>query len=447
MCGLVFALSESQANDMADRISHRGPDARSIRILRSKRSPEAQGAFVHLRLAIVDTTSPAGNQPFSDTEDSRVTMFNGEVFNYRQGLFSRELSEVVVLHDLMAENANLSSVLNGYYAAAQYCSGDNVVTLVRDPMGVIPLYYHKKDLSVASERKAWPSYEWTNLRPVPPGGRVRINLDKKTIKVQTKDLADVFPLSVEDISATVQNSRAVNLFYRAVERTAKHSECGFDLALSGGLDSCMILYALAALGLKPSRIHTTYMGEIGAEAKRAIKAVEGLGWSSIHNLIDVSNYKPPVREWLETPANPIRDFAFIRHCAVARDAESKVILCGEGADEIGLGYPTSSQHWTPHQRWLKKISLLKSQRAMTLDRVNLAGMAYGKEYRVPFLDMDFVRYTIGNNQQNKDWFRVLALTWFKVPEDVAYAPKFGTEEIKGRGLDAASLRSGFASAI
>lgn len=447
MCGLVFALSEEQANNMADRIAHRGPDARSLRVLRSKRSPETQGAFVHLRLAIVDTTHWAGDQPFSESRDSRVTMFNGEIFNYADGSFLRHQSEVMVLHDLMAENANLSSVLNGYYAAAQYCSGDNVVTLVRDPMGVIPLYYNKKDLSVASERKAWPEAQWKDLRPVPPGGRVILNLDKRTIKVRHKDLSDVFPFSPDSSSATIQGTRGANLFFRAVERTARHSESGFDLALSGGLDSSMILCALMSLNLKPRKIHTTFMGEPSAEAQRAIRLVASMGWTSIHNLIDVSDYKPPVREWLETPANPIRDFAFIRHCAVAKHAVSKVILCGEGADEIGLGYPLPQPLATPYERWLKKISLLKSQRAMTLDRVNLAGMAYGKEYRVPFLDMDFVRYAMNIDQQNKSWFRHQAITWHAVPEDIAHAPKFGVEEIKGRGLDANNLRQGFASAI
>jgi asparagine synthetase B (glutamine-hydrolysing) len=132
-------------------------------------------------------------------------------------------------------------------------------------------------------------------------------------------------------------------------------------------------------------------------------------------------------------ANPIRDFAFQRHATVAKHSPTKVILCGEGADELGLGYPVNKALTGPVERYLKKVSLLKSQASMTLDRVNMAGMMYSKEYRVPFLDLEFSLACLGHDQTNKELFRKFAHT-LGVPKEIIDAAKYSNEETTGRAI-------------
>jgi asparagine synthase (glutamine-hydrolysing) len=378
-------------------------------------------------LAIVDTQGSIGAQPYHNK--AYAIAFNGEIFNYKQLQYGHHRSEVAVLGDLMHEQHDLAQLLNGYYAIAFYDISRDEIVLARDFYGVMPLYYvHKWGFfEAASEPQALLCdgplpIILDDIKPVPANSKITYDVSKGTVRVE----------HYSSLYRMTAKAPRYSDFMNAVHRTAKHSEVGFSVALSGGLDSSMVLAALHFLGHEPAAIITTYVeGEgLGAEAQRAKQLVDQLGWTNRWMCVPVQQHD--VRSRLPY-ANPIRDFAFQRHATVAKHSPTKVILCGEGADELGLGYPVNKALTGPVERYLKKVSLLKSQASMTLDRVNMAGMMYSKEYRVPFLDLEFSLACLGHDQTNKELFRKFAHT-LGVPKEIIDAAKYSNEETTGRAI-------------
>jgi asparagine synthase (glutamine-hydrolysing) len=388
---------------MESRLRHRGPDQAHWHVNRAV-------SALHTRLAIVD---PNGSfQPLVD--GTSFTMFNGELFNFSDWAGT----EIAAMHEAVQDRGRPFSLFNGYYATIHYDSGRNEVRAYRDPLGVMPMWYsidHDGHLSLCSE---WQQEgEWKEL---PPCSELRFSIKTKRMKIIRHPFELVFS------AVTSGEQSLTRAFHKAVERVVTHTDVGYDLALSGGLDSSMILASIFEQQLPlPQRIITTYFEE-NEELARASRLVRHYGLTHLFQAVNV----PPIdkrfiRDWLPT-ANPIKDFAFWRHYHVARHAKSKVLLCGEGADEIGLGYP-QNRSLTQVQAYWRKISWLKSQRAMTLDRVNLAGMACSVEYRVPFLDHDLVRHALSIDQRGKSMFRSIALN-LGLPNEIVDCAKYGTEE-------------------
>lgn len=410
MCGIVLAHTQERAQEMLDKIKHRGPDKLTV----MKSGSLYMG---HARLAIVDTNSAGAEQPLQVTDQYTVA-FNGEVFNYKD--LDASKTEIQLLAELMNERHDLAQLLNGYYAVVFHDISRNQVVLCRDYYGVMPLYYTEAPFEVASERKALNGHS----KRVPRNSQ--LTYDLKTQRVKVRPYSQLFRMSGNTLSLD-------KLWLDAVRTVATHTDCGFSVALSGGLDSALVLAALKYLELEPTCIITTKVqGKDDAEVKRACEIVNQFKWSRLHYVVD-TYVDPNVRYAIESPHNPIRDFAFMRHATVASNSPTKVLLCGEGADELGLGYPLNRAYSRSLDEYFKKVSLLKSQESMTLDRVNLAGMLHSKEYRVPFLDMDFSLSALTYEQRNKDMFRHLARV-LDVPSSIIHAAKYSNEEAVGRSL-------------
>lgn len=426
MCGIALTTDTAdpiaRVNNMLVIMRHRGPDA--ARCIKTGRV-----TIGHTRLAIVDTQNPDAEQPYYNGTSSVV--FNGEVFNYHE--FCTNETEVQLLGRLLENGHDLTQFLNGYYAIAMHDLSRNRVVLARDLYGVMPLYYTLSNgvLEVASEKKALCL--GLRIHEVRPNTRVDFSLKTKRLRV-TK-YSQPFRMSAGSSSMKVGTLHV--LFHAAVYRTAKHSDNGFSIALSGGLDSSMILCALKELELVPDSIITTYVQDLDvSEAARARRLVKHLGsaYEKVHKVVPARVLsEKELRHFIEVPPNPLRDFAFRRHAAVAEHATTKVILCGEGADELGLGYPLNRKIATPEDAYRRKVSLLKSQASITLDRVNKAGMMFSKEYRVPFLDLDFSLEALGSVQKEKSLFRKLAKR-MGVPDFILDAPKYGKEESVGKKI-------------
>lgn len=415
MCGIALTTRGPQASTaMLNKLAHRGPDG-------SKVVTFGKVSVGHARLAIVDTKSTEANQPF--VSDSRyVCAFNGEIFNYRDLTLS---TEVVLLGQLMEAEHDLTQLLNGYYAVAFHDIARNKIVLARDLYGVMPLYYTKREghFEAASERKALSGF----IHEVPANSRVEYDLHTRQIKITRFSQPFRFGHTPPDVRTMT------DAFLRAVSRTALHSDNGFSVALSGGLDSSMVLCALKHMNIRPDRIITTYTQlDDTSEYDRAVRLAAHLGWSHLFDSVPVDSIdESTLLYYIESKPNPIRDFAFKRHATVARVAPTKVILCGEGADELGLGYPLNRELLTTYDRYFKKVSLLKSQTTMTLDRVNKAGMMHSKEYRVPFLDLDFSLQSLASDQVGKNLFRRIAER-LGVPDYIIDASKYSNEETVGR---------------
>lgn len=407
MCGIVASTNRDWVIQNYTKLGHRGPDCVSIKEFK-------HFTMAHLRLSIVGITDPDASQPYCDR--NCCCCFNGEIFNYRD--FG--LSEIQTLVKLIREGHNLTQLLNGYFGICYYDFSRNEVVLYRDLYGVIPLYYSIKngDIFIASEKKILGS-----CKRVMPNSKVTISLD--TMQEKTYEYDWPFTLTQQEDLDILKRA-----FDRAIKRVALHSDCGFDVAYSGGLDSTLVLYSLKEQNIIPQSIITVFTQTTDtSELDRAKQVVKNLGWENLHIIKKCEEFD--VRPWIESPINPIKDFAFLRHATVAKYSKSKVILCGEGADELGLGYPVSRKLKGPYDEFLKKISLLKSQDTMTLDRTNKSGMMFSKEYRVPFLDKDFSLLALGYRQTQKSAFRKMGQL-YGIDSNILNCAKYSNEETEGR---------------
>ncbi|QDH83433.1 asparagine synthetase B protein [Achromobacter phage Motura] len=424
MCGIILAAGPKYLSGgyMSTQLSHRGPDADTAGV-------NGNVFIAHRRLAIVDTTSLNAQQPRFKAQQY-ACVFNGELFNYKKLTCG---SEIELISELLYAGHDLSQILNGYYAVAMHDISRNRITLARDIFGVMPLFYAKYEGSffVASERKAmYALVPEDKIKPVP--ANTRIDYCLKTRKLTFTKYTQPWTFNLPGVIYGPYESHTAQVFLNAVREVAQHSDNGFSVALSGGLDSSLVLAACRGLGLTPTAILTTYIAETETEEMRSAKAlVKHFKWEHLHKLIKLEEPDYDLRHWIETPPNPIRDFAYRRHAAVAKHSPSKVILCGEGADELGLGYPLNGEFNTPLARYMKKVSLLKSQATMTLDRVNTAGMQYSKEYRVPFLHIPFVQHALTVDQVGKTHFRKMA-TYLGIPDGILPNNKYSDEERIGR---------------
>jgi asparagine synthase (glutamine-hydrolysing) len=419
MCGIALSTEGySRVKEMLASMEHRGPDGTHF--------ARMSNVFLgHNRLAIVEEANLEAEQPMLGA--NYMAAFNGEIFNYKDLQLGTEIQAVAKL--AVEQNQDLPAVLNGYYAVVTYRSDRNQIVLHRDYFGVMPLFYvvDEHHVEVASEITAFSPCDTRNVKVVPANSKVVIQLgDGNHAKVLRHD--SLLRMSQASYVETFQ------AMLRGIERCFNHSDRPVSVALSGGLDSSILLAAMKSMDLLPETIVTTFINDVGAsdrsEVERARALVKSLGYADRHIVVPVDT-SINVRKFLSTAPNPIRDFAALRHATVASACPSKVILCGEGLDELGLGYPLNREFPTPVERFNKKLSLLKSQAVMTLDRVNLAGMAYSKEYRVPFLDMNFVQHALGIDQVGKSVFRQFAKD-LGVPDSIIGAPKYSTEETVGR---------------
>lgn len=372
MCGVALAFTQSRIEELVQRLKHRGPDDSTI----VKQRINSRDCYLgHTRLAIVDTATAA--QPL--VRSQHLTAFNGEIFNYKDLPGTTEVE--VVAHVLRTGTAYSMS---GYFAAIQLDVGKSRVLLARDPYGVMPLYFCKTTKEVASEPDLL-----SRPVPVPPGSIGVLDLRKKSLK---------FHRFYYPVSRTSEFSvaTATDLLVKAVSRTVLHTEVGSSIALSGGLDSRLLAYCAKEVGVSPTCI-TAAINEQNSEIALAKRTAETLGFD--HKVVlapsfDFSNWAVHYRKTRAANHNwhnIIKLRAFLRQYAVAGTASTKVLLCGEGADEIDCGYPS---HAKALDLVKKRLSVLNSQPSMTLDRVNQAGMAFSKEYRVPYLDLDFSSYML-----------------------------------------------------
>src|SRR5574341_1280584 len=144
LCGIVGVVDRSVIERMTASLAHRGPDDGGVEIF-----PENDLALGHRRLSVIDL-SPHGRQPMSNEDGSVWISFNGEIYNYRElkakldpslHRFASETDTEVILHLYEERSVEAFKLLNGMFAFALYDSACDRLFLVRDHLGVKPLYY------------------------------------------------------------------------------------------------------------------------------------------------------------------------------------------------------------------------------------------------------------------------------------------------------------------
>ena len=432
MCGIVSLFNirqqspelRQQALRMSQKIRHRGPDWSGI-------YSGGSAILAHERLSIVDPES--GRQPLYAPDGKQVLAVNGEIYNHktlRQRLGSQyefqtgsDCEVILALYrEMLREHptpshADITAMLeqlNGIYAFALYDEERDSFLIARDPIGVIPLYIgHDEDgkVMVASELKALEG-QCTTYEPFLPGHYYWSPAPGLT-RYYVRDWFEYD--AVKDRPASTE---AIREGLEASVRRQLMCDVPYGVLLSGGLDSSVlsaIAGKYAARRIEEDsqtaawwpRLHSFAVGLKGApDLAKARMVAEHIG--TVHHEI---NYT--IQEGLDAIRDVIYyietyDVTTVRASTpmylLARVIKSmgiKMVLSGEGADEIFGGYLYF--HKAPdarafHEETVRKLSKLHLYDCL---RANKSLAAWGVEGRVPFLDTEFLDIAMRTNPEAK----------------------------------------------
>ncbi|MCQ2199688.1 MAG: asparagine synthase B [Paludibacteraceae bacterium] len=421
MCGIVcaFDLKKSsqelrpQLLEMSKRIRHRGPDWSGIYC-------GDKAILAHERLAIVDPQS--GQQPLYSKDGKLVLAVNGEIYNH-QSIRDRQAgsyefltkSDCEVILSLYREKGiNFIEDLNGIFAFALYDIENDVYLIARDHQGIIPLYmgWDKSGaFYVASEMKALEGYCET-IKSFPPG---------QYFYSKDGELKTWYKRDWMEYDAVKDNTSSIAELRDALESAVKRqlmTDVPYGVLLSGGLDSSIVSAVAKKFasqrvesgdkqGAWWPQLHSFAVGLKGApDLVAAKKVADHIG--TVHHEINFT-----VQEGLDAVRDVIYhietyDVTTVRASTpmylLARVIKSmgiKMVLSGEGADEIFGGYLYF--HKAPNAEELHKETVRKLSKLHMYDclRANKSLSAWGVEGRVPFLDKEFMDVAMRLNPKDK----------------------------------------------
>lgn len=362
MCGICGIIRKGDNKDiikkMNDRIMHRGPDGEGYYI-------DGDIAFGHRRLSIIDLST--GDQPIYNEDNSVVTVYNGEIYNYvelRSKLeslgheFKTKSDTEVLVHGYEEWHTDLPKHLRGMFAFAIYDKNRNEIFLARDNFGIKPLYYAKMNDSFmfASEIKSFldvPDFKkefneeiletYLEFSFVPTNetffkGVYRLDAGcsllykdedikiNKYFKLDFKEDKMSFTDAVKNISDVMEDSVKRHLI----------ADVEVGSFLSSGIDSSYIV-SLA----KPDKTYTVgYENKKYDEINYAKDLADKLGIKNESKIIKKDEYLEAIPKIMYHLDEPTSDPAAISLYFVAKLAsrDLKVVLSGEGADEFFGGY-------------------------------------------------------------------------------------------------------------
>ena len=377
MCGIAGFISPARADaaalaPMLARIAHRGPDGQGTFV-------EGPAALGHCRLAIIDLQG--GAQPLYSEDKNFVVVFNGEIYNYREltaeltalgHTFTTRTDTEVLLHGWEQWGRELLPRLRGMFAFALWDRRAQVLFCARDMFGIKPLYYCRcadGTLLFASEIKAFldhPSFEkqlntaqlplylscqyspgrdtfFAGVQKLLPGHFLEFSegIVRTTRWVQPAFLPGDTPPAPDELEAVLRQSAEAH-------KIADVEVAGF---LSGGVDSAY-LTALA----RPARTYTISYAEPKYDESVPARALaRNLGLRNRVRCISPGEF------WDAVPAvqyhmdEPMADAAAVALYFLNREAarDVKVVLSGEGADELFGGYNIYRDPFTA--RWYNRL--------------------------------------------------------------------------------------------
>jgi asparagine synthase (glutamine-hydrolysing) len=390
MCGIAGSYrgsSPEHVQRMVERLRHRGPDGAGV-------TDTTVGSLGHTRLAIVDVAG--GHQPLGDGRT--WISFNGEIYNHQElrhrYLGNRELrtrtDTEVILHLYALLGPRCVALLDGMFALAILSGGE--LFLARDPLGIKPLYVgiHGATLYFASEIKALAEVT-DDIHEFPPGCWCH------SAHGETRYYMIGAGRASETVTTEAQARDAIRATLGAAVQKRLMADVPVGVSLSGGLDSSIVAL-LAREGLE--RLDTFAVGVDGSADLIAAREVARFLGTRHHELVytasDVQAALPEVIYYLASC-----DVALVRSAVanyfLARLAsnEVKVILTGEGADELYAGYAYLSALGEPAALQKELVSITEALHNSNLQRADRMSMAYGLEARVPFLDVQSVALALG----------------------------------------------------
>lgn len=424
MCGIVsiFNISKqpneqaslrAKALRMSQKIRHRGPDWSGIYC-------GSNAILAHERLSIVDPES--GGQPLFSVDREQVLAVNGEIYNHQEirrryeGRYEFQTGSdcEVILALYRDKGIDFLEDISGIFAFALYDERDGSFLIARDHIGIIPLYIGYDDddkVYIASELKALEG-QCEHYEPFLPGHYYW----SKTPGMKRWYKRDWF--EYDNVKNNDASSEDIRQALRAAVKKQMMSDVPYGVLLSGGLDSSVISaitesfaeHRIETGGRSKAwwpRLHSFAVGLKGApDLIKARKVAEHIG--TVHHEI---NYT--IQEGLDAIRDVIYfietyDVTTVRASTpmylLARVIKSmgiKMVLSGEGADEIFGGYlyfhkaPSAEEF---HKETVRKLSKLHLYDCL---RANKSLAAWGVEGRVPFLDKEFLDVAMRTNPASK----------------------------------------------
>src|ERR1700730_11580878 len=380
MCGIAGLILSPGApppdpiviSRLIDSLHHRGPDGTGHAVV-------GRVALLQNRLAIIDLVS--GDQPFF--AGSATLVANGEVYNYRElgaampGVtFAPNSDGEPPLHYWLRDGADYARQLRGMYAIAIHERQQHSVTLTRDPFGIKPLYIAqmKDGLAFASEAQALLEAGLVTREVRPSAREELLQLQfttgadtifegiQRVLPGETITCADGHILDRRRISwipeggpENIDEDAALIRLDRALEESVdlhQRSDVPYGMFLSGGVDSATLITLMARLNREPVRAYTAGFDAPGATDEREHAAAVAQAVGAQHCSIEVTEamvwqHLPEIVASMDDPA---ADYAIIPTWFLAQRAHQdvKVVLTGEGGDEIFAGYdryPSAMRPW------------------------------------------------------------------------------------------------------
>ena len=421
MCGIVCAFDikgdaqsmRPRVLEMSKKVRHRGPDWSGIYC-------GTNVLMAHERLAIVDPAS--GRQPLYSKDGKLILAVNGEIYNHQEIRkqfeckyeFLTQSDCEVILALYREKGPDFIDDLNGIFAFALFDEEKGRYLIARDHVGIIPLYMGwdiHGNFYVASELKALEGV-CSKIEEFPPAHYI-YGPGGKPVRWHTRDW--------ENYESVKDNGSSIDKLREALEAAVHRqlmSDVPYGVLLSGGLDSSVvsaIAKKFAAMRIETNdsqpawwpQLHSFAIGLEGSpDLTAARKAADHIG--TIHHEIHYT-----IQEGLDAIRDVIYhletyDVTTIRASTpmylmarVIRSMGIKMVLSGEGADEIFGGYLYFHKAPDPesfHVETIRKISRLHLYDCL---RANKSLAAWGVEGRVPFLDKEFMDVAMALNPADK----------------------------------------------
>jgi asparagine synthase (glutamine-hydrolysing) len=408
MCGIAGLILSPGApppdpaviSRLIDSLHHRGPDGTGHAVV-------GRVALLHNRLAIIDLVT--GDQPFFS--GSATLVANGEVYNYRElrdampGVnFATNSDCEPPLHYWLRDGADYAQQLRGMYAIAIHERQQHSVTLTRDPFGIKPLYTAqvKGGVAFASEAQALLEAGLVKREVRPAAREELLQLQfttgadtifegiQRVLPGETITCADGHILDRRRISwipeggpENIDEDTALARLDRALEESVdlhQRADVPYGMFLSGGIDSATLIALMARLNTEPVRAYTAGFDAPGAADEREHAAAVAKAVGARHDSIAVTE----AMAWKNLPEivacmdDPAADYAIIPTWFLAQRARQdvKVVLTGEGGDEIFAGYDRYRKAIRPWWRggqtmWARgsfdKVPVLRTQPSIWRD--------------------------------------------------------------------------------
>ncbi len=403
MCGIVLTIgvdSEKKTKNALNQLKHRGVDDFSVINIKSDIS-------LGFRRFAINDLSIKGRQPF--IHNNFVGAFNGEVYNYLELKDKYEINTIsktdteIILPLYQKFQDNFYDLIDGMFAGIIFDKQKNKIIVIKDIIGKKPLFLvrTKENIFFVSELK-------TIKERVISFFNIKSGVSKFNIKGEL--LSNKYQNIKIEVPTLCSNSN--NLFELLKEAVNKRIPSEkFGIFLSGGLDSSIITYL--ALHKTKNIIFYSLIDKNSSDYQNVIELVKYLGINTKNiryiNIPDNDEIEELINKvvYHTESYNPSIISNGIGTYILAKEAKKdglKVILSGEGADEIFCGYKSFFSKGQLRKNWKElRIEFIENLYFTEVRRVDLCTMAHTIEARSPFLDMEIIKYA--NRLDNTSFFK------------------------------------------